>query len=98
MHQEDTDSPMQTFIHDVWLDSYPGVDGEAVLYEDDCQTLDYQQEGFSLTHYTLRDLEGKLSIQGQTSKCKFFGQERHVRLQVALDAGPDKILLNGASL
>jgi alpha-glucosidase (family GH31 glycosyl hydrolase) len=98
LRQGETVLPAQAFINDLLLDVYPGADGKATLYEDDCRTRAYEQNEFGLTRYTVREADGTIIMNGGETKGKCFGDERRIQVRVIIVSSPTKVLLNGTEL
>ena len=79
--------PAQTFVRDLWLDVYPGADGEAVLYEDDGYTRAYQQDGFCQTRFQVSERDGKVKICAMPASGACPGESRNIQVRVALAGG-----------
>jgi len=96
--QGETVHPAQAFISDLLLDVYPGADGEATLYEDDCRTRAYEQNEFGRTRFTVREADGAITVSGAATEGKCFGEARKIQVRVAVATSPAKVTYNGVEL
>jgi len=90
-------APLAPHVEHLWLDVYPGGESEAELYEDDGKSPRYAQGDYCRTRFHLRQHGEVIEITGAVAEGSPLGQERRITIDIALDAAPAIVLLNGAT-
>ena len=102
IRQGESRSPAgEAFVEDLLLSVYPGADGQAVLYEDDSRTREYQQpDGFGMTLFTCQENEDGCVLSAQPGLGKQFGtlSQRRIKVDIYLASAPASLRLNGSPL
>jgi len=85
--------PAAAHVEKLWLDIYPGADGDAELYEDDGISPRYEQGACCRTIFTLRTAAGTVELSGRVTEGEPFGDAREITLTISLDNAPASIVM-----
>ena len=85
-------------VQNLLLKVYPGADGSATLYEDDGKTPAYERGEYCKTRYELKCEGSRLTLSGHCPEGKLLGKTRTVYVEMAMEAPPASIKLNGHAL
>ena len=85
-------------VQNLLLKVYPCADGSATLYEDDGKTPAYERGEYCKTRYELKCKGSRLTLSGHCPEGKLLGKTRTVHVEMALEAPPASIKLNGHAL
>lgn len=94
VRQDPDASPAAAHVGQLWLDIYPGSEGQAELYEDDGRSPAYLQGEYCRTAFTLKSTDAGLLITGAVQEGQPLGEKRSITLTVSLDQAPESVLLN----
>ena len=90
--------PMAAHTRQLWLDVYPGTDGQAELYEDDGHSPRYQQGAYCRSQFTLCTADETLTLSGQVVEGAPLGTSRTITIDLSLAQPPATICLNDGQL
>jgi alpha-glucosidase (family GH31 glycosyl hydrolase) len=97
--RQDPDGEIHQACHEhLWLDCYPGADGEAFLYEDDGVTTRHREGAYCLTRFSLTQTGQTIRIVGQVVDGTPLLPLRCVTLTISLPTPPVAITLHTGEL
>ena len=86
---QDPDGPIHGgHVRHLVLDVYPGVCGEAFLYEDDGWSVRYRQGEFCRTRFRLAAAGEEMVLQGEVVEGRPLEAERTITVEIALSRPP----------
>jgi len=88
----------EPFCKHLLLDIYPGADGEALLYEDDGETLMYKQGEYNINRFSLVDQGQTIRLYGESESCFHPVQDRTINFLIHVQSMPETITINGSAM
>jgi alpha-glucosidase len=77
---------------------YPAASSEAVLYEDDGETLDHERGVFARRRFSQRREGGRVSVEAGALEGSYRPAARDLVLEIRYEGRPQRVLLDGSAL